>query len=131
TAILCWPALQPSGQEAYSKSNELGIVFLHPIKDVWEGNLSRKVIEHLNSNKVTWTSIDIVGIHYEDNTFCQVIFWICAQPEYRPFENGTKVACSFKEILVQYGIADVDVEIYESIVCDGHVIPIGSGYDRD
>ncbi|KAG0129059.1 hypothetical protein HOY82DRAFT_418656 [Tuber indicum] len=110
------PWEEPSGLEAYLKHKVLRPVGRHPINDVWEGNLPRKVIEHLDSKKVAFTSIDIVRIGYEEEPFRPVILWIGVQPKSLSFENGTKVALSCKEILVDHGITDVDVEIRESIV---------------
>jgi hypothetical protein len=59
--------------EEYNKSKVLGTVGRHAIKDVWEGNLSRKVVEHLGLKKVAWASIDIVHISYVGDSFCPVV----------------------------------------------------------
>ncbi|KAI5116737.1 hypothetical protein M0805_001379 [Coniferiporia weirii] len=109
-----WKA--PTGMEAYSRPKMLGTVGRHPIKEVWEGNLSRNVVEHLDSKKVAWTSIDVVRIGYVDDSFHPVILWIGVQPESLSAEEGTEVACSCKGVLVQSGIIDVEVEIRESLV---------------
>ncbi|RPA99861.1 hypothetical protein L873DRAFT_1682426 [Choiromyces venosus 120613-1] len=109
-----WEA--PSWPEAYNKPKVLGTVGRHAIRDVWEGNLSCKVVEHLDSKKVAWTSIDVVRISYVEESFRPVILWIGVQPESLSVEDGTKVACSCKEILIQSGINNVDVEIRESLV---------------
>ncbi|KAL5480626.1 hypothetical protein ACEPAI_1897 [Sanghuangporus weigelae] len=109
-----WEA--PSGTEAYNKSKLLGTIGRHVIKDVWEDNLSRKLVEHLDSNRVPWNSIDVVRISYVGESFRPVILWIGVQPESLSVEDGTKVARSSQEILVQFGIVDVDVEIRESLV---------------
>ncbi|RPA95784.1 hypothetical protein L873DRAFT_1845759 [Choiromyces venosus 120613-1] len=106
----------PSGSEAYNKPKVLGTVGRHAIKDVWEDNLSHKVVEHLDSEKVAWTSIDVVCISYVEESFRPVILWIGVQLESLSIEDGTKVARSCQEILVQSGIINVDVEIRESLV---------------
>ena len=109
-----WEA--PKGPEAYNRPKVLGTVGRHPIKDVWEAGLSRKVLEHLDSKKVAWTSIDVVRIGYVEESFRPVILWIGVQPESLSVEDGTKVARSCQDILVQSGIIDVDVEICQSLV---------------
>lgn len=102
-----WEA--PRGAEEYNKRKLLGTVGRHPIKDVWEDNLSRRVVEHLNSKEVAWTSIDVVRISYVEELFRPVILWIGVQPQSLSVDNGTKVARSCQEILIQFGITDVDV----------------------
>ena len=94
----------------------LGAVGRHAIKDVWEGNLSRQVIQHLDSREVEWTSIDVVRIGEVGESFHPVILWIGVRLKSLSGEDGTKVACSCKEILVRFGIVDVDVEIRVSSV---------------
>lgn len=105
------PWEEPTGPEAYNRNKVLGTVGRHPIKDVWEGGLSRQVIEHLNSEEVAWTSIDVVRIGYRDESYRPVILWIGVKPQSLSAKEGTKVAHSCKQILVQFDIVDVDVEI--------------------
>ncbi|RPA93055.1 hypothetical protein L873DRAFT_1847409 [Choiromyces venosus 120613-1] len=114
SSTIVWEA--PSGPEAYPRHKVLGTVGRHAINNVWEGNLSCKVVEHLDSKKVAWTSIDVVRISYVEESFRPVILWIGVQPESLSVEDGTEVARSCQEILVQSGIIDVDVEIRESFV---------------
>lgn len=78
--------------------------------------MSQEIIEHLESNRVSWTSIDIVRIGYEEDSVRPVILWIGVQPESLSIEEGNRVARSCKQILVKSGIIDVDVEMRESVV---------------
>ena len=122
--LLRLPALRPAldrplqhhSMEGAHRPKVLGTVGNHAIKDVWEGNLSRQVVEHLDSKEVAWTSIDVVRIGYVEESFHPVILWIGVQPQSLSFKDGTEVARSCKEILVRSGITDVDVEIRKSSV---------------
>jgi hypothetical protein len=105
-----------TGPYVYNIPKVLRTVGRHEIKDVWEGNLSCKVIEYLDSKKVAWTSIDVVRIGYVEESFRPVILWIGVQPKSLSIADGTQVAHSCQEILVHSGITDVDVEIRESTV---------------
>ncbi|KDQ64793.1 hypothetical protein JAAARDRAFT_238133 [Jaapia argillacea MUCL 33604] len=109
-----WEA--PGAPKAYLKLKELGTVGRHAITKVWEDHLGRKVVAHLDSKQVAWTSIDVVRIGYVGESPHPVIVWIGVQPESLSVEDGNKVARSCQEILVQSGIIDVDVEIRESLV---------------
>jgi len=106
----------PSSTEEYNKPEVLGTVCRHAIKGVWEGSLSRKVVEHLDSKKLAWTSIDVVRISYVGEFFRPVIVWIGVKPESLSVEDGTKVARSCQEILIQSDIINVDAEILKSLV---------------
>ncbi|KAG0635402.1 hypothetical protein HOY80DRAFT_927239 [Tuber brumale] len=114
SSIIPWEA--PSGPEAYNRSKVLGVVGRHPIADLWEGILARKIIEHLNSQKVLWTSIDVVRISYAEESPCPVILWVGVQPESLSFPAGRQAALSCKDLLVRFGIFDVEVEIRQSLV---------------
>lgn len=101
---------------AYNKPKVLRTVGNQVIKDVWEGCLSCEITKHLESLKVVWTSVDVVQISYVEESLHPVILWIGIQPETLSVEDGTELACSCWEIIIQCGIIDVDVEIRESLV---------------
>ncbi|KDQ61352.1 hypothetical protein JAAARDRAFT_30774 [Jaapia argillacea MUCL 33604] len=106
----------PRGPEAYPRPKVLETVGEHAIKKVWEDDLCPKLVAHLNSKEVAWTSIDVVRIGYVEELARPVIVWIGVQRKSLSFQDGTEVARSCQGILLQSGITDVDVEIRESIV---------------
>jgi hypothetical protein len=109
-----WEA--PTGPEAYPRHKELRVVGNHAIKDVWEGGLALKVHTLLESMEVKWTSIDIVRIGYDGEPSAPVILWIGVIPASLSGGDGIIVAHRCREILEEYRITDVDVEIRESVV---------------
>ena len=109
-----WEA--PIGPEAYPRHKVLRIVGNHAIQDVWEGDLALKVHTLLKSMKIKWTSIDIVRIGYDGESSAPVILWIGVIPASLSGGDGTIVAHMCREILEEFGITDVDVEIRESVV---------------
>jgi hypothetical protein len=83
-----------------------------------EGDLHKKMMDHLDSNGVRWTRIDVARIGYEEDygPFRPLIFWIGVMPGTLAFEDGNRVARSCLEILHQYDITDIEVEIRECVV---------------
>ena len=117
------PWKQPTGPEAYRTINkELRVVGTHAIKEVWEDNLALKVHALLDSMKVKWTSTDVVRIkdaswlHRYRESSAPVILWIGVMPGSLSYPDGSVVASKCRELLVEYDITDVDVEIRESVV---------------
>lgn len=108
-----WEA--PTGPEAYHKPKELRPVYNHSISEAWGGDLPRKVIATLDSMKVNWTSLDIVRIGYEGEHPGPVDLWIGVLPESLCSDDGLVAVSKCRELLEEYGIADVDVEIRESV----------------
>ncbi|TCD69501.1 hypothetical protein EIP91_007431 [Steccherinum ochraceum] len=117
-ANLVSPWDDPVDPEAYPMPKEIRSVSCHKIGDVWENKLAPKLHAVLNSNNVDWTSTDVVRIGYvhkpsESNT----IVWIGVEPSsLLPFDVGIDVALQCKNVLLDLGIDDVEVEIRESTV---------------
>ncbi|KAK0225014.1 hypothetical protein EDD85DRAFT_980166 [Armillaria nabsnona] len=109
-----WKA--PTGPEAYRKLKELCAVGNHAFKEAWEGNLALKLHALLDSMKVKWTSTDVVRIRNVGESSAPVILWIGVIPASLSGNDGVVVASKCRELLVEYDIADVDVEIRESVV---------------
>ncbi|KAJ7145815.1 hypothetical protein C8R44DRAFT_755948 [Mycena epipterygia] len=109
-----WKA--PTGPEAYRKIRELRAVGNHALKETWEGDLALKVHALLDSIKVKWTSTDVVRIGNPGESSAPVILWIGVMPASLSGDDGVVVASKCRELLVENGIADVDVEIRESVV---------------
>ncbi|KAG8906990.1 hypothetical protein FRB99_005632, partial [Tulasnella sp. 403] len=106
----------PTGPEAYRKIKELRPVGNHPLKKVWEGNLALKLHALLDSMNVKWTSTDVVRTRIVGKSSAPVIVWIGVMPASLCGTDGVVVASKCQELLREYNIADVDIEIRESVV---------------
>jgi hypothetical protein len=109
-----WEA--PTGLEAYPKLKELRVVGEHEINDVWEDDLALKVHAILRAKGVDWSSTDVIRIGYVDEPSGGVILWIGVKPDSLSYEVGIDAALQCEELLLDYGINDVDVEIRQSEV---------------
>ena len=113
------PWIDPPGPEAYLPYKELRPVGKHAVSAVWEDNLALRLHALLDSMQVKWTSTDIVRIGIPkdkpEDTF-PVILWIGVMPKSLSGEVGSDVASQCQDLLLGYGITDVDVEIRESVV---------------
>ncbi|KAH7910996.1 hypothetical protein BJ138DRAFT_1151683 [Hygrophoropsis aurantiaca] len=109
---------QMPGLEPYLQLKELRAAGNHALKDVWEDNLAFKVHALLESMKVMWTSTDVVRIVNAGaaSSSAPVIIWIGVLPESLSGDDGAVVASKCQALIIENGIADVDVEIRESIV---------------
>ncbi|KAJ6580227.1 hypothetical protein B0H10DRAFT_2235420 [Mycena sp. CBHHK59/15] len=123
TGATSWKA--PTGPEAYRKIKELCAVGNHALKETWEGNLALKVHALLDSMKVMWTSTDVVRIGNTGESSAPVILWIGVMPASLSGDDGVVVASKCRELLVEYDIADVNVEIRESVV-SANLLPLRS-----
>ncbi|KAH8111892.1 hypothetical protein DFH11DRAFT_1707064, partial [Phellopilus nigrolimitatus] len=110
-----WEA--PRGPEAYPVRKELRPVGNHPLADVWEDNLALKLHALLDSMDVEWTSTDVVriGLADEPSAPAPVILWIGVFPKSLSGDDGVAVAYKCRELLVEFDIIDVDVELRESV----------------
>ena len=91
----------------------------HAIAHVWEDKLAPKVHTLLKSMEVKWTSIDILPIGYDDGQYpgpYPVVVWIGVVPASLSGADGVVVAHLCRQILEEYHITDVDVEIRESAI---------------
>ena len=109
-----WPP--PSRPLAYLRVKELRIPGKHELLDLWEDNLALKVHDILDQNEVNWSSTDIVCISYVEDPCRNLILWIGVRPRPTPlsYNVGIDVALQCKRLLLDYHIADVDVELRES-----------------
>ncbi|KAH8111889.1 hypothetical protein DFH11DRAFT_1512491 [Phellopilus nigrolimitatus] len=116
TCTTPWEA--PRGPEAYRVLKEVRPVGNHPLADVWEDNLALKLHALLDSMDVEWTSTDVVriGLAKEPSAPAPVILWIGVFPKSLSGDDGVAVVYKCRELLVEFDIADVDVEIRESVV---------------
>jgi hypothetical protein len=116
TGTTPWEA--PTGPEAYRKLKELRVVGNHApnLKEAWEGDLAPKLRALLDSMEVKWTSIDIVRIGNAGESSAPVVLWIGVIPASLSGNDGVVAVSKCRELLVEYDITNVDVEIRESIV---------------
>ncbi|KAG8972565.1 hypothetical protein FRC05_009798 [Tulasnella sp. 425] len=115
TSTTPWEA--PTGPEAYRKVKELRVVGNRALKlqEAWEGDLAPKLFALLDSMKVKVTSTDILRIGNAGESFAPVVLWIGVMPASLSGNDGVVVAYKCRELLLEYDITDVDVEIRESV----------------
>jgi len=97
-------------------SRDLRVVGNHAITEVWEDDLAFKLHALLDSNGVKWTSTDVVRIGYVGESSAPVILWIGVVPSTLSGVDGVDVASKCHNLLEEYNITDIDVEIRESVV---------------
>ena len=95
---------------------ELKGVGNHALNDVWEDKLAPLVLNILESERVKFTSVDVVRIGVVGEPSPPVILWIGVLPGSLTPVDGLDVALQCKELLEKNDIADIDVEVRESIV---------------
>jgi len=110
------PWEEPTGPEAYPVRKELKGVGNHALNDIWEDKLAPLVLDILESERVKFTSVDVVRIGEVGEPSPPVILWIGVLPESLTPVDGLGVALQCKDFLEKNNIVDVDVEIRESIV---------------
>ncbi|KAI0255840.1 hypothetical protein BJV78DRAFT_1273361 [Lactifluus subvellereus] len=98
TGTTLWEAR--TGPEAFLMAKELRTVGNHALKEVWEDNLALRLHAILDSRRVS----------------APVNLWIGVIPASLSGDDGIVVASRCRELLEEYNIADVDVEIRESVV---------------
>lgn len=125
----------PTGRWGYLARRELKVVGDHALKEVWEDDLAFKTHGLLDSMAVMWTSTDVVRISVVENdrgdeTPDAIVVWIGVIPCSLSNDEGLVVAHKCKELLIEYGITDVDVEIRESVVTrSAKLLKPSSNYD--
>jgi hypothetical protein len=110
------PWKEPTGMKAYPQFKALLPVGVHAIEEVWEDGLASKVQDLLDSMKVNCTSIDIVRIKNVEDPSGPVTLWIGVLPASLSGADGVVVVHKCRDLLVEYAITDVNVEIRESVV---------------
>ncbi|KAF5316170.1 hypothetical protein D9619_006470 [Psilocybe cf. subviscida] len=108
--------VEPVGAEAYLVTKELMPVGPHNLVQIWEPTLSTLVEKYLDSQKITWSSIDPARIGYTGSPAPPVILWIGVAPRSLMAAKGLEVALGCHKILVDHGVDDVHVELRESMV---------------
>jgi len=87
----------------------------HAISEIWEDGLASEVQDLLNSMTVQWTSLDVIGFkNIEHFSGPPPTLWIGVHSASLSGTDGVVVAYKCRDVLVECGITDVDVEIRES-----------------
>lgn len=66
--------------------------------------------------KVMWTSTDVVCIGIMGVSFTPVVLWICIMPNTLSGHDSVVVASKCQELLGNYHITDIKVEICELVI---------------
>ncbi|KAN0136147.1 hypothetical protein V8E53_006007, partial [Lactarius tabidus] len=109
------PWEMPTGPEAYRKGKELRTVFNPTLSEAMQGDMSSKLFAVLDSMEVKWTCIDVFRIGYPEDFF-PTILWIGVVPASLSRSDGAVAAFKCREVLVENGFTDIDVEIREAVV---------------
>lgn len=88
----------------------------HAINAVWEYKLAPRIHNILDSMKVKWTSTDVVRIGIKGEHTAPVVLWIGVMPRSLSGDDGVFVTTRCREILDEFNLSDIDVQIRESIV---------------
>jgi len=110
-----------SGPFKYPPTKELRPLGNHAprLRDVWADKLGPRFYKLLDSMKVKWTSFDLLRIGNEGESFAPVVIWIGVMPQTLSSEDGVAAVSRCHELLDEYDITDVEVEIRESTVWRG------------
>jgi hypothetical protein len=100
----------------YPQRKELRPVGNHVLNDVWENKLAFAVRDLLGLNGVKWTSIDVIRIANAGESSAPVILWLGVFSGSVSPADGLVIALACKDLLQQNDIADIDVELRESVV---------------
>ncbi|ROT42951.1 hypothetical protein SODALDRAFT_347798 [Sodiomyces alkalinus F11] len=105
-------------QEMWSYHKYLSSVEDHPIVELWKEDqpLPHLIMKALAS--LPWVAIDVlrVGVFHFDNTI-PVVMLVTVEPGETRWAIADLIATNCKNILTQFGITDVEVEIKESSYC--------------
>ncbi|KAJ3509892.1 hypothetical protein NMY22_g16145 [Coprinellus aureogranulatus] len=94
----------------------------HKIDDFWEDSLADEVPKRLNALNIKWKSVDIVRIATRDESGrcdpqkAPVVLWVGVAPGFTSCEKGRKAAFDVRDLLLEKGIDDVDVELREVVM---------------
>ncbi|EMT72117.1 hypothetical protein FOC4_g10003970 [Fusarium odoratissimum] len=115
------PWFQP---HEWPKNKRLDVATGHKIQQLWndpQGSLRKLIIGNLSG--IDWTAIDILRVGYEDAyqdddrlSQCPVTMLISITENSTSFRQAEATIIACKDILIRFGLNDVEVEMKESIV---------------
>ncbi|KAI0244915.1 hypothetical protein BJV78DRAFT_1144064, partial [Lactifluus subvellereus] len=106
----------PTSPKAYLRAKELCTIGNHALKEVWEDKLSLQLHAILDSMKVRWSSTNIIHIGITGESSTPIILWVGMMPTSLSRDDGIIVASKCWDLLEEYNITDVNIEICESVV---------------
>ena len=112
------PWVKPTGLESYRKLKQARGVFGHKLNFVWKdvGPLVRNL---LNTQKVTWTSIDVVRFitdgDGDEKIRGPVVLWVGVCPDSLQGKDAFSSGNEILHLFARFGINDVEVEYRESV----------------
>ncbi len=110
------PREKPKDPEAYRERNQLNPAFHHKLNAAWEDKVApKKVSACLDKMGVKWSSIDIVRIGEAGISSGPVVLWIGVNPKSLSIEDANAAVFACLDVLQEFDITDVDVEIRETI----------------
>ncbi|KAF5257252.1 hypothetical protein FOXYS1_12230 [Fusarium oxysporum] len=118
----------------WPERKKLDVATGHKIQQLWndpQGSLRQLMIGTLSG--VCWTAIDILRVGYEsayENTDrsseCPVTMLISVPQDSTSFRQAEAAIIACKDILIQFGLDDIQVEMKESIVTIAATSPVTS-----
>ncbi|KAH8108684.1 hypothetical protein DFH11DRAFT_1862160 [Phellopilus nigrolimitatus] len=112
------PWVKPTGLESYRKLKQARGVFGHKLNVVWKvvGPLVRDL---LNTQRVAWTSIDVVRFitdgDGDEKIRGPVVLWVGVRPDSLQAEDAFNSGNEILDLLASFDIVDVEVEYRESV----------------
>ena len=108
------PFERPTGPDAHTIPKELRTLGHHPLAHVWEDDLAFQLHSVLDSMNVNWTSTDVVRIANVGEPSGPVVIWVGIEPGTLGFDDGAVVALKCRDVLDNYHIHGVHIELRES-----------------
>ncbi|THU87885.1 hypothetical protein K435DRAFT_762286 [Dendrothele bispora CBS 962.96] len=105
-----WPV--PKGPQAQRVPREARPVCNHPIQDVWTA-LGTQVYQFLDSNKIFWSTIDLVRFAEKEGEAGPLYLWVGVNPGSLSLEDAKAAAVGCKKILAQF--PDIEIAFRESV----------------
>ncbi|KAJ7480076.1 hypothetical protein B0H11DRAFT_2422910 [Mycena galericulata] len=89
----------------------------HTLQEVWNGKLAPKIHNVLDTMEtLLWTSTNVVHIVNAGESSGPVIVWIGVIPGSLSGTKGVVVAAKCRDLLLEFKVTDVEVEIRESVI---------------
>ncbi|VDC03067.1 unnamed protein product [Peniophora sp. CBMAI 1063] len=115
TSSAVW--VSPGDTRLYMGERSISPVGPHPLLHLnWEDRIAPEIHSLLGDKDVQWTSLDVVRIGYTHEANTPVILWIGVLPNSISAQDGRAIVMQCLEILHAHNIADVEVEMRESVV---------------
>lgn len=130
--LSCPPLIARTGTTPWDrKPSKLGPARSHALCMVWDDGLADKALNLLESKEVKYTSVDIVRVGPAGEFSNPVFLWISVTPGTLSRDDGLVAANKLKELLEEYDVTDVDVEIRERVSPEVRPNHIVSGFGPD